>query len=364
MSNSKTVLVLDAGGTNLVFNAVRDDKINEKTFTLPAKSDSLESLLKKIIHGFREINKLTGGRADAISFCFPGPADFENGIIGDLENLPFFRGGIPLKKMLENEFRIPAFINNDGDLFALGEAIGGILPEVNKALKDHNVHKQYKNLLGVTLGTGFGGGIVSNGKLFLGDNSAGAEINRIVNPVNREQSVEEILSIRGIKRLFSEKTGIPFEKSPDPYSIFKIGMGKKKGAQEAAIAAWREFGEVLADALANALTLVDGIAVIGGGLSGAYPLFLPATIEKMNRFFTKPGGGQVSRMEVTAYNLDDTDGFREFLHRDEKMVSVPFSDQEVPYLPEKKVGIGITRLGTSRAVAVGAYAFAANRLKG
>jgi len=364
MSNSKTVLVLDAGGTNLVFNAVCDGKITGKTFTIPAMSESLENLLEKIIHGFREINKQTGNKADAISFCFPGPADFENGIIGDLENLPFFRGGIPLKKMLENEFHIPVFINNDGDLFTLGEAIGGILPEVNKALKDRKVHKQYENLLGVTLGTGFGGGIVRKGTLFLGDNSAGAEINRMVNPFDREQTIEEVLSIRGVKRLFSEKTNIPIENSPEPYSIFKIGMGQIEGPEEVAKVVWQEFGGVLADALANALTLVDGIAVIGGGLSGAYPLFLPATIEKMNRFFTKPGGGQVSRMEVTAYNLDDTDGFREFLHRDEKMVSVPFSDQEVPYLPEKKVGIGITRLGTSRAVAVGAYAFAANRLKG
>ena len=148
MNQSKTILVLDAGGTNLVFNAVRDGQIVEKTFTLPAMSENLENLLEKIIHGFREINKQTGGVANAISFCFPGPADFENGIIGDLENLPFFRGGIPLKAMLENEFGIPVFINNDGDLFALGEAIGGILPQINIELLVNDVHKQYKNLPG------------------------------------------------------------------------------------------------------------------------------------------------------------------------------------------------------------------------
>ena len=78
----KTILVLDAGGTNLVFNAVRDGHILDKSFTLPAMSENLENLLEKIIHGFREINNQTGGNADAISFCFPGPADFENGIIG------------------------------------------------------------------------------------------------------------------------------------------------------------------------------------------------------------------------------------------------------------------------------------------
>lgn len=194
MSKKETVLVLDAGGTNLVFNAVRDGQIVEKSFTLPAMSENLENLLEKIIHGFKEINTQTGGKADAISFCFPGPADFKNGIIGDLENLPFFRGGVPLKAMLENAFGIPVFINNDGDLFTLGEAIGGLLPQVNVELINSNVHKQYKNLLGVTLGTGFGGGIVLDGSLFLGDNSAGAEINRIVNPFNHEQSIEEVMS--------------------------------------------------------------------------------------------------------------------------------------------------------------------------
>ena len=362
MNQSKTILVLDAGGTNLVFNAVRDGQIVEKTFTLPAMSENLENLLEKIIHGFREINKQTGGVANAISFCFPGPADFENGIIGDLENLPFFRGGIPLKAMLENEFGIPVFINNDGDLFALGEAIGGILPQINIELLENDVHKQYKNLLGVTLGTGFGGGIVRDGSLFLGDNSAGGEINRIAHPHNNEQTIEEVMSIRGLKRLFSERTGIPFEKSPDPYSIFKIGMGKKEGPREAAIAAWHDFGEILADGIANALTLIDGIAVIGGGLSGAHPLFLPTVVDNLNRHFTKPGGGKVPRMEVVAYNLEDPDGLKEFIRRDEKMIKVPFSDQVVPYLPEKKVGVGVTRLGTSRAVAIGAFAFAAKRL--
>ena len=362
MSKKKTILVQDAGGTNLVFNAVKDGEIVDKTFTLPAKSENLENLLEKIIHGFREIDKMTENDIGAISFCFPGPADFDNGIIGDLENLPFFRGGVPLGRMLENEFKVPVFINNDGDLFALGEAIGGILPEVNKKLKDHGVDKQYHNLLGVTLGTGFGGGIVMKEKLFLGDNSAGAEINRMVNPLNREISVEETLSIRGIRRLFAEEAGIPFTRSPEPYSIYKIGMGSKEGNKEAAVAAWHKFGEVLADAIANAVTLVDGLVVIGGGLSGAYPLFLPKTVEMLNRKYTKPDGDTVPRMEIDAYNLEDDMGIEQFLNYIKIMIDVPFSDEKVPYYPEKKTGLANTRLGTSKAVAIGAYAFAAEKI--
>lgn len=362
MNNNAKVLVLDAGGTNLVFNVVQDGVILKNTFSLPAKSENLENLLEKIIHGFKEINKLSGGNASAISFCFPGPADFQNGIIGDLENLPFFRGGIPLKAMLENEFKVPVFINNDGDLFTLGEAIGGLLPEVNEKLTAAGSQKQYKNLIGVTLGTGFGGGIVSNGKLFLGDNSAGAEINRMVNPLNWNWSVEEAMSIRGIKRLYSDELGVPVESVPDPYTIFKIGMGTKEGDQEKAKKAWEKFGLVLGDALANAVTLVDGLVVIGGGLSGAYPLFLPQTVEMMNRKFSRYGGGEFPRMEVDAFDLEDKNGMTNFCDQKSIMINVPFSEEQVSYSPEKKIGVGITRLGTSRSVAIGAYAFAMEQI--
>lgn len=361
MNKKKTILVLDAGGTNLVFNAVKAGEILQKSFSLPAKSENLENLLKKIIHGFREIDKLTKNDVAAISFCFPGPADFEAGIIGDLENMPFFRGGVPLKKMLENEFRVPVFINNDGDLFTLGEAIGGVLPYFNQKLAEKGVGKQFKNLLGVTLGTGFGSGIVSNGSLFLGDNSAGAEINRMVNPLNWNKSIEETLSIRGIKNLFAEELGIPIEKAPEPYTIFKIGTGKKEGNRTVAIKAWEKFGEVLADGLANALTMIDGLVVIGGGLSGAFPLFLPKTIEMLNRKFKKEGG-TVPRMEIAAFNLEEQKGLDEFLRNEKVMVKVPFSNEEVPYYPKKKTGAANTRLGTSKAVAIGAYAFAAKRM--
>lgn len=59
----------------------------------------------------------------AISFAFPGPADYKNGVIGDLPNFPVFRGGVALGAFLEEEFGIPVYINNDGNLFAYGEAL-------------------------------------------------------------------------------------------------------------------------------------------------------------------------------------------------------------------------------------------------
>lgn len=357
MKESPTILVLDAGGTNLVFNITKNGKIVGKTVVLPTPSKNLNEFLQKLIAGFKTIYSQSGSVAKAISFCFPGPADYENGIIGDLENLPFFRGGIPLKKILENHFKMPVFINNDGDLFTLGEALEGILPEINRKSV-----KQYKNLLGVTLGTGFGGGIVINNTLLSGDNSAAAEINRTSNFLNCHQSAEEILSIRGIKKLYAEKAKIDVIRSPEPFNLYKIAMGETDGNQQAAIEAWDTFAIVLGDALANAITLTDSNVVIGGGLSGAYPLFLPKTVEYLNGFFTGENNKKTPRLEIKAYNWHDEKQQKQFLQTKTSKITVPFSDEVIEWNHEKKIAVAVSSLKTSEAVAKGAFHFAMERL--
>ena len=356
------ILSLDAGGTNFDFAAVKGGEAFVSGIRLPAIADSLEGILKMIIRGFEEVMKQAEAKPSAISFCFPGPADYENGIIGDLENLPLFRGGVPLKSMLEEHFGIPVFINNDGDLFTYGEAIAGLLPEVNMALKNAGSQKAYKNLLGVTFGTGFGAGIVRQGELFTGDNSAGAEINRMRNKLYPSTSTEDSVSIRGIRRVFAREAGLSLDDTPGPETIFNIGMENVEENAEAAIIAYKEFAEVAGNTLADAITLIDGLIVIGGGLAGAWPLFLPGLLEEMNRSFREISGDKLPRLEISAYNLQDQAGFNNFLKDTSLHIQVPFSNKQINYDPVKKLGVGISRLGTSQAVAVGAYAYALNEL--
>lgn len=361
--NSKTVFVLDGGGTNFKFSAISHWKEIIEPFTLPAASTTLEEMIQKIITGFEMVREKCQKNPDAISFCFPGPADYINGIIGDLENLPLCRGGVPLKKILENKFQVPVFINNDGDLFAYGEALYGLLPEVNRLLEQQGNPKRYKNLLGVTLGTGFGGGIVIDGTLFLGDNSAGAEINRMANVLYPQTSIEDSVTIRAIRRVYAREANIAFETAPEPFEIYEIAMDRAAGNKKAALAAWDEFAVSLADALVNAASLVDGLVVIGGGLSGAWPVFLEKTVNRMNEPYIGLNGNSFTRMEVNAFNLEnETDRIR-FTEKTGKMIPVPFSDDSIWYDPTKKIGIGVSRLGTSSSVAIGAYAFALHELE-
>jgi glucokinase len=119
---------------------------------------------------------------------------------------------------------------------------------------------------------------------------------------------------------------------------------------------------VAGDAIADAVTLTDSLIVIGGGLSGAGDLFMGQLVEEMNTAFTEMSGSALSRLEIIAYNLEDDKSLESFCKNTSLQVEVPFSHARVDYDPVKKAGVGLSRLGTSRAVAIGAYTYALNEL--
>ncbi|HEU5125984.1 MAG TPA: ROK family protein [Verrucomicrobiae bacterium] len=361
-SDSRVVLTLDAGGTSFRFSATRGGKPVTETVTMPSNADHLETCLANLVEGFTRVKSKCPGTPVAISFAFPGPADYPNGIIGDLPNLPAFRGGIALGPMLQEKFDIPVFINNDGDLFVYGEAIAGLLPQVNRELEKAGSPKRYRNLFGITLGTGFGGGIVHNGELFGGDNSAAGEVWLLRHKLAPSMNAEEGACIRAVRRVYAERAGIRFEESPEPKVIGEIAKGDVAGNTDAAIEAFRRLGEVTGDAMGNALTLIDGLAVIGGGISGAWPLFLPALVAELNSPYISPNGNKFRRLASAAFNLEDPADLKKFLQGETREIPVPGTNRKIKYDPLQRVGIGMSRLGTSEAIAIGAYAFALKHL--
>jgi glucokinase len=354
----RVVLTLDAGGTNFVFSAVRGDREVVEPVTRPSNAHDLPLCLETIVEGLTRVKENAPAPPVAVSFAFPGPADYPRGIIGGLGNLPAFKeGGVALGPLLEDRFSVPVFLNNDGDLFAFGEAIAGFLPWVNDLLAKGGSPKRFSILLGATLGTGFGGGIVRDGRLWIGDNSAGGEIWLFRNKLDPVSNIEEAVSIRAIRRAYARHAGIAAETAPEPKDIFAIGRGEKPGDREGAIEAFRRMGEAAGDALASAITLIDGLVVVGGGLAGAADLFLPALVAEMRGTFETPSG-PIPRLEVRAFNLEDAGEREAFVKGEAREVAVPGSGRSVAYDPLKRIGVGLSRLGTSRAVAMGAYAFA------
>src|SRR5207237_10151478 len=169
-------VALVSGGTKCTCNAMRGRQPRLEPLALLSSSADLSACLEQIRAGFDSVHAATGGSAAAISFAFPGPADYPAGVIGDLGNLPAFRGGVALGPVLEDRYGMPVFLNNDGDLFAYGEALAGFLPWVNDQLAQAGATRRHRTLIGFTLGTGLGGGVVHDGKLLLGDNSAAGEV--------------------------------------------------------------------------------------------------------------------------------------------------------------------------------------------
>jgi len=361
-SDSRVVMTLDAGGTSFRFSAMRGGTFVTDTVAVPSNADNLERCLGNIVEGFTRVKAKCPAPPSAISFAFPGPADYPAGIIGDLPNLPAFRGGIALGPMLQEKFGIPVFINNDGDLFVYGEAIGGLLPHINGLLEKAGSPKRFRNLFGVTLGTGFGGGIVRDRKLFIGDNSMAGEVWLLRNKLQPAMNAEEGCCIRAVRRVYAEKAGIPFEQAPEPKVICEIGNGSTQGNRDAAIEAFRRLGETAGDAMGNALTLIDGLAVIGGGVSGAWPLFLPALVAELNSHYTGPGGNQFRRLASKAFNLEDEAQLQTFLKGEAREITVPGTNQKIKYDPLQRTGVGMSRLGTTAAISTGAYAFALEQL--
>jgi glucokinase len=360
-NDRRIAMTLDAGGTALKFSAIRGNKLLVGPVTLPWEVNDLERCLADIVQGFESLKKLLPEPPVAISFAFPGPADYPAGIISNVGNLPAFKGGVALGPFLEERFKIPVFINNDGDLFVYGEALAGFLPYVNQLLEQAGNPKRYQNLFGITLGTGLGGGIVHNGELFIGDNSAGGEAWLLRNKLDPSINAEEGASIRAVRKVYSDLSGISPADAPETKAIFEIGMGQAEGNKAAAVEAFRRMGEVAGDALAQALTLVDGLAVIGGGISGAHPLFLPPLVAAMNAEY-EGTAKKFRRLIPRAFNLEDPTERESFLRGDVREVTVPGSARKIKYDPMQRTGVGLSRLGTSEAVALGAYAYALSKL--
>ena len=359
--DNRVVITLDAGGTNLVFGAMQANKFIVEPITMPSNADDLDKCLATMVEGFQAVIDKLEAKPVAISFAFPGPADYPNGIIGGyLPNFPSFREGVALGPFLEYKFGIPVFINNDGDLFSYGEALGGALPEVNARLEALGSPKRYKNLVGYTFGTGLGIGIVVNNELNRGDNSC-VETFCLKHKKMPDIIVEDGVAVRAIKRVYGEVSG-DVKHAFEPKDICEIADGKRPGDVEAAKQAFAELGEIAGDAMATAVTLVDGLIVIGGGITAARKYIMPSLLKELRGKMHTITGEELNRVQMKVYDLDNEEEFKEFAKGDQRALKVYGTDRYVAYDPQKRIGVMISKLGASNAISVGAYAFALSQL--
>jgi predicted NBD/HSP70 family sugar kinase len=360
--DNRIVVTLDAGGTNFVFGAIQANQFIVKPITKPSNAAVLERCLETLVEGFTEVIDQLPEPPVAISFAFPGPASYQTGIIGGyLPNFPSFRNGVALGDFLREKFDLPIFINNDADLFTYGEAIAGVLPEINQNLEKLVSAKRYRNLIGFIMGTGFGFGLSVDGNMYVGDNSCN-EIFCLPHKLMPNIITEEGISIRAVKRVYGELTGEPAH-NLEPYDIFQIAEGIKSGNCEAAQKTFAILGEVAGNAIAICASLLDGIIVLGGGLTNANKYFLPALLKEIRSNFSTLSGETVARVQSHVYDLQNEEEFLQFAKGEQQPLTVFGSTKEVIYDPHKRIGIVISKIGADVATSLGAYAYALQNLR-
>lgn len=158
---SDHIIAVDLGGTQVrVARCDATGKIIDRV-TQPSNAEQgFDAVFARLVDGIRQMTK--GERVRGIGLGAPGPLDPWRGIILEAPNL----GGVvnfPLKTRLEKEFGVPAFIDNDANLAALGEHRFGAGQNV--------AHMIY-----ITISTGIGGGIIAEGKLFYGSRGFAGEV--------------------------------------------------------------------------------------------------------------------------------------------------------------------------------------------
>ncbi len=165
---------VDLGGTNIVSAIVNCQGEIVNRLKVPTLAErGKEVTIKRIIETIHEnIVQSTTALDDIIGIGIgaPGPLDVKRGIINFAPNLPGWRD-VPLKKILEDEFSIKVVLENDANAAAWGERCFGAGQGVN-------------NLVCFTLGTGIGGGIIIDGKIYHGNNYGAAELGHMT--VNKD----------------------------------------------------------------------------------------------------------------------------------------------------------------------------------
>jgi glucokinase len=363
MKQDPLILSLDAGGSNFVFSALKSGVPVLPSIHKTVDVEQLPACIDDIVSGFEEIRQCCSEKAQAISFAFPGPANYAEGIIGHLENLPAFDTFVPLGPLLEQHFHLPVFINNDGDLFAYGEARAGLLPAINVELMANGETRRYRNLVGLTLGTGLGCGVCLGEQLLRGDNDAAAEIWSIADPMGSGQPVEETLSVRGLKNMYAQEAGVSLADVPEPAELFRLLSEGTPNLRTAVMHTFQRYYDVLTEVIRSCIALFDGLVVLGGGIAGSAGGFLPSMVSALNAETELRNGKTLHRLESTVYNLSDPLDRERFLRPNRGELRVAGSEVPISFTPEKRSGIALVDGDTSVSIMKGAYFYAADQLR-
>ncbi len=266
---SGELIGIDVGGTNFRLGVVRGVHVVwQKRFQADFASmcrqlsphDALDAILSTLLDAIAEA-RVAYPEIRSIGIGFPGFIDPHSRFVLSSPNLPNLLN-IDIVSPLRARFGLPVVLENDASAAAFGEYILS--------------RKMQGDLIYIGLGTGVGGGLVLQGKLHSGVHGVAMEVGHmIVEPNGRpcgcgnHGCLEQYTSTNGVVQTYAMQTGI----TCSAIDIAQLAIQQ----EDAAIRAFEQAGEYLADALANIVKVVDvSEVVIGGGMIASWSLMRPA----------------------------------------------------------------------------------------
>ena len=152
------VIGIDLGATNIRGAVVTGDTLSDIVSARIHSYGSVEDVLNDI---YQVVDALMNDSIKAIGIGVPSVVDVAEGIVYDVQYIPSWVE-VPLKKYMEARYHIPVFVNNDANCFAVGEYHFG-------------KGKGVDSMIGLTLGTGLGAGVIISNKLYAGYNCGAGE---------------------------------------------------------------------------------------------------------------------------------------------------------------------------------------------
>jgi glucokinase len=280
--DNRLVIAADLGGTNLRAATVdRQGRIHERTKQHTPKAEKASEIVRAIVAAARECERRSleqGAQISAVSVVVPGTVQVENGVVMKAPNVPCL-DGFRLAAALQSELQWPAVLENDANAAAVGEMWMG-------------AGRGHRTIICITLGTGVGGGIILDGKLWRGVDGSAGELGHIgVEPFG---GVACTCGSRGCLEVFASATAIvrmTREAQPRyPGSLLHTSEELtardvyQRGIEgdELALEVFRRMGIYLGVGLASLINIFNPeMIVIGGGVAAGWDLFIAHVREQI-----------------------------------------------------------------------------------
>jgi glucokinase len=248
---TEKIIGIDLGATNIRGAVVNGEQISDIVSRRIHVKGTEEQVLEDV---YWLIDQLINDEVKAIGIGVPSVVDVEKGIVYDVIHIPSWKE-VHLKEILETRYHIPVFVNNDANCFALGEHYFG----KGKGVTD---------MVGLTLGTGLGAGIIVNNHLYAGKNCGAGEFGMVD---YLDQNYEYYAS----GSFFQNVHGLNGEE------VFK----KAKAGDAASLKLYNELGAHLGNAVKMIMYTYDtGLIILGGSVPQAFDLFEKAMWERIKTF--------------------------------------------------------------------------------